>query len=397
MSIVYTDKHIKYIKQLKEEDLTWQEITRQFNEEFDCDISENAIRKTHKRHSEIDVDGEVSDDTVLIKNLKTSYSARKLKNKIQKENKALLEHSTTLDEFLAEFTKCIKLFDTKKVVIDKPAKNKNKTKMIVEPMLSDIHFGLETETYNADVAQKRVQAYTKTVLKEIDRKAVNYDIQSIHIPLLGDFMQSDSMHGKESAKSCHLTNAEQILKSIEVIFYDFILPIAQKGYSLMISGVCGNHDRSDEKQFIVSPGKSYFNYTIYKMLEILCREKGIKDVTFNIPNGIYHVQQLFNSYFLYEHGHTVKGSSIPALESELIKRQGQCGKIISGIRIGHYHSDLSANEGRHIINASSVSDDHYGDYLGYKSRPGQVINFYVDSDRESSYYHSFTVDLNLGA
>lgn len=392
----YTDEQIKFILKLYQEHFTCPEIAEKFNETFDSDKSPNAIEKTIRLYkNNLKYNHEEKDDEVISKNLKSSYSARKKVNRVNQENRALLEHFTTLEDFLVAWSEIIHNKDQLPVKINKPKKNKKATKMIVEPMLSDIHFGLKTDTYNAEVATKRIEQYTKTVIREIERKSTNYQIEKIHIPLLGDFMQSDSMHGKESAKACHLTNAEQMVYAIDTIFYKFILPIAKTGYPIEITGICGNHDRSDEKQHTVNPGKSYYTYTIYKMIELLVKETKLKNVKIEIPNSVYFVKDLFNSTFLYEHGHTVKGSTIKSLESELINRQGQSNKILSGIRIGHYHGDLASNHGRHIINASSVSDDHYGDLLGYKSRPGQIINFYVDSDRESSYYHSFTVDLGM--
>lgn len=388
---MYTDEMLKFIQNLKRQDYTWSEIQDAFKDEFGVKKSENAIRKQYYKLVESQTDL-VSDDT-LVKNLKGIHSARKTASKVRKENRVLVEHQLTLDEFLQKFERILKSASLKKFSIPKKPKSNKKTKMVVEPLLSDIHYGLKTKSYDVDVARKRVRYYAETTVKEIKRKEKLYSIEKVHLPLLADYMQSDSMH-KDSKASCHLTNAEQMAAAVESLFYDFILPIAETGYPVQITGLCGNHDREAEKQFTVNPGKTYYTYTMYRMLEMLCRQSGLTKVSFDIPDGVYAVVEILGKSFLYEHGHALKGNTIDAQEKHLIRRQAQVGRILSGIRIGHLHHDRVANMGRHIINASTVSDDHYGDLLGYTSRPAQVLNFYVDCERDTSYFHSITVDLS---
>lgn len=388
---MYTDEQLEFIQNQRKAGNEWDEIREHFNHRFDTKKSANALKKQYYKLVESQTDL-VSDD-VCVKNLKTTHSARKNASKLRQENKVLVEHQLTLDEFLEKFEGILKSAKLKKISIPKKPKSTKKTKMVVEPLLSDIHYGLETKSYNAEVARRRVRYYAETVVKEIRRKEKTYNIEKIHLPLLADFLQSATMH-KDSGQSCHLTNAEQLAVAIESLFYDFVLPIAETGYPIEITGLCGNHDREAEKQHTVNPGKTYFTYTMYRMLEMLCQQTGLKKVSIDIPNGVYRVVEILGKSFLYEHGHVIKGSTIDSLEKHLIKRQAQVGEILSGVRIGHYHNDRISNMGRHIINASTVTDDHYGDLLGYKSRPGQVLNFYVDCKRDTSYFHSITVDLS---
>lgn len=391
----YTDEQIKFIIQLKSEtEITYDDLAVEFETKFGIQKTGNALEKIYRKFKhECRFESSEDDNDVLIKNLKANHSARRTSAKLRKENKTILDHQITLDEFLEKFQQILENAKLNKVSIPKKPKSKNKTKMIVEPMLSDIHYGLETKSYNADVARKRVSHYAQSTIKEIKRKEQLYSIEKIHVPLLADFLQSATMH-KDSGQACHLTNAEQMAVTIESLFYDFILPIAQTGYPVEITGLCGNHDREASEQHTVNPGKTYFTYTIYKTLEMLCTQTGLKKIKFDIPNSVYSVKELLGKHFLYEHGHTLKSASSDSLEKHLIKRQAQVGKILSGIRIGHFHNDRSDNLGRHVVNASSVSDDHYGDLLGYKSRPAQMINFYVECDRDTSFYHSFAIDLS---
>ena len=83
---MWNDKEIKYLKSLREEtDLDWKEITEEMNEQFTERRTLNAVRKCYKRYQ----DEDISDD-VLIKNLKTTATAKKTASKLRKENKVIV-------------------------------------------------------------------------------------------------------------------------------------------------------------------------------------------------------------------------------------------------------------------------------------------------------------------
>jgi hypothetical protein len=143
----------------------------------------------------------------------------------------------------------------------------------------------------------------------------------------------------------------------------------------------------------VDPGVTYFTYAIYKAIEQLAKVAKLENVKFNIPTESYLVYNIFGSDFLVEHGDAMKGGTAKELEAQINKRSVQTDKLIKGIRVGHFHNDMVANIGRYIKNGSPVSDDHYGNLLGYKSRPCQLINYYVETDRDTPYYHTLVVNL----
>lgn len=389
----YTDKSLRYLKTLREEtDLDWQEITEEWNEKFAQTSGKrtlNALRKTYRRYQ----DDEITDDT-LIKNIKSTHTAKKTANKLRKENKALVENLVDFDEIqegiekLVENVKCIKYKPPKK----SKAKKKLK-KMTIEALVSDIHYGLKTKTYSADVTRSRMRAYTAALINDKRRYEKNYNIEKFLVQLNGDIIQSATMH-KDSGKSCHLTNAEQLAVAIESLFYDLLLPVALEGEEVEVIGMGGNHDRESSERFTVDPGTSYYTYTIYRSLELLCKASGLTNVKFIIPVGAYHIYEVYGFHFDIEHGDLLKTCRPDSLENHLMKRAAQVGKILSGIRIGHFHNDYVGSLGRHIVNGSTVSDDHYGDGLGYVSRPAMIINYYVETtENNTSYYHSLVVNL----
>lgn len=388
-STSYSDEQVKLIFKLRDDnDLSWKEVADEYNQLFDRKTS-NALRKVYKRFSGVDF----SDDS-FVSNLKAKVDTQKKNLKLAKENKIILDNQLNFDDILKGVKSAVKEVKHTKIKLPKKVKkSKSKTNMTIEALVSDVHYGLETKSYNTDIARKRIKKLSDAVLDERKRYSKNYNIERIHLAIIGDIMQSESLH-RNSGRSCDKTNAEQISISIISLFNDLILPIANTGLPIDITGLCGNHDREAKERFTVNPGITYFTYTIYTALEELCKVKGLKNVTFSIPIEPYVIVNFYGHNFLYEHGDLVpKGTSV-TLEQQLLKRSGQVGKILKGIRIGHYHNDFVGGMGRHIINGSTVSDDHYGNMLGYKSRPCQIINFYVKTKRDTSFYHSFPVNLD---
>ena len=388
----YTDQQIILIKQLKEQGLVWEEIAESYKSHYPDEAkSANAIRKAFKRFEIY----EIEDDT-LVSSLIKNRKVEKTNLKLRKEQKQLIDSHITFDEVLEKIQDLVKKIPAE---VSKSSKQKTRIKkdskkesMVIESILSDLHFGLKTKTFNVAVARERIRKLSNTLIDEKERYSKNYNIEKFNILLGGDIIQSATMH-EDSKNSCEITNAEQISIAIESLFIDFFLPLIKEGIEIDVVGVCGNHDRESTNRFTVNPGNTYFTYTIYKTLELLC--KPYKNINFNIPTDPYTIYKIFNSYFLLEHGDLVGKNTVTALENQLIKRSAQVSKILSGIRIGHYHEDMTTNLGRHIVNGSLVSDDHFGNGLGYKSRPAQVINYYVETNkRENCYYHSFIVNLN---
>jgi len=150
----------------------------------------------------------------------------------------------------------------------------------------------------------------------------------------------------------------------------------------------------------VNPGRAYLTHTIYESIKMLTEVAKMKNISWDIPNGEFGIYEMFGSWFVVEHGHApgIKPNA-GALERQLLQRSNQVNKILQGIRIGHYHDPMISGLGRHIVNGSTVSDDHYGAHLGYKSYPCQIMSFYTETDkRSSSYYYSFQISLEeIGA
>ena len=88
--------------------------------------------------------------------------------------------------------------------------------------------------------------YNADTLEYIEfKKDQGYNVERIIISLLGDIMESYTMHGSESSLSCEFGNPRQIYSAIKVLFDEIFLPIAMTGIKIDVPSVAGNHDRTE--------------------------------------------------------------------------------------------------------------------------------------------------------
>lgn len=268
-------------------------------------------------------------------------------------------------------------------------------KMTMEALLSDIHYGKKTKKFNLKILRQRMEEFRDVFLAEMSQKEkTGFDVEKIIVALIGDIIESFTMHGIESAMSCEFGNAEQVQSAIVSLFHDFLRPVAMTGKDIVVIGISGNHDRTDKDKTFNNPGRIYMTWVIYNMLKELCTMSGLDNVSFIIPDESYLVYDIYHSPILYEHGDKLKNTAKNTIENKMASRSRQAGRTIHMARFGHWHEYHCYDRGRAIINESVPGPDSYAQENGYMSTPGQTINFYIETDtRPTSFYYSFPVFL----
>lgn len=281
----------------------------------------------------------------------------------------------------------------KKFVVSKP-KASAKNKMTLELMVSDVHYGKKTDTFDLDVCRTRMQKLTEVFLSELAIAQRDFNVHRIIISLLGDIIESYTMHGMESALSSEFSNTVQIKEAIESLFYDVILPVAKTGIKIDIPAVTGNHDRVEHNKTMHNPGETNLTWIIYNALELLIKQSGLKNVTMHIPKNSYALLTIYNNNILFEHLDNVKAPTEDNFEKHIQRRSQQIGKVIHFLRGGHWHKYLCFGRGRIIVNECVPGQDSYANVKGYDTQAGQTINYYVETDdRPNCFYKSFPVYL----
>lgn len=339
------------------------------------------IKKSHFPMTDKDL-------AVIREQSETSKYVRELEKKLG--DKQLLK-----DQVLKGIENAIKSSKVNKIKVAKPPKaSKSKKRMTMELMLSDIHFGKKTPTFNLQVARDRCKQLVNTFMEEYERESKEFHIDKIILALIGDVIESYTMHGLESAKGCEFGNAEQIRWAIEILSEEVLEPIAKLGLPVDIPAVAGNHDRVEKEKTMSEPGKHYMSWAIYHALRMLMQAKGLKNVNFIIPEDSNCVIEVYGSNIIYEHGDNLKGTERRSLEKLLGDRSKQYDKVLHMMRSGHWHEYLCLGRGKFIINESLCGQDGYAKTMGFDSHSGQTINFYVETkSRPNCFYKSFPVYL----
>ena len=390
MSNQYTDIQLYDIAALKQQGYTWADIAKKINKKYGLSKSTNAIRHTYRDYGHM---VNVDEVDVNVSVLKAASSSKRRAAKASRSNQKILDHLNAREELLAVIEDTVSKLKYRKPKSVSKRSTKGR-KMTMELLLSDIHYGKITESFDLAKCRERVQYLTSVFLQEFTAKSKQFNVERVIVALMGDIVESATMHGLESARSCEFGNSRQVQEAIISIFEDVIVPIASLGVKVHVPAVTGNHDRTDMKKTYNNPGEENLTFIIYKTLEYLSKQAGYKNVTFDIPSAPYALVNIYGNVALYEHYDNAKGNTRKALEALMMKRQNQVKDVISFMRGGHFHESTMFGRGTIIVNGSVPGQDSYANVMGFDSEATQTINFYVETTtRPTSFYSTFPVYL----
>ena len=389
----FTNQQLTAIIEAREQGLEYSEIANLISTKFKVNCSSEAARRAYNKYGNLFAEG---NEIATTKALKDIARTKKSNANTAKENRVILESLNAQDDLLIQIKAMIQDAPAAKLLkAPKPRKVAGKPGMTVEALISDVHVGKKTDTFNVEVCRARLTQFTATIVDEIGRKRMHYNVERLVLGFLGDNIENAIMHGRESAMACEFGNPEQVRCAIELFFYEILVPLAALNINTDVVCIQGNHDREEERPTFNNPGKNSLCWIIYHTLKMLCDRSGMKNLNWILPEGVFAAVDIYGDTILYEHGDRVKGGGTKAaLMSHIASRSAQLGKVVKGLRIGHFHEFSCLDNGRVIVNGSVPGQDSYAEVNGYNSIPGQVISYYVDTkNRDNRYYHSFLVVL----
>lgn len=396
----YTEEQIVFIQeQYLINGPEWLEIAEKFNKKYNDERSAVGIERAHQRYG-----GDHIEDTKnIVKQLKQTARSRKSASAVRKENSLLLEHLSIIDDAKDAVTSIIRDAKLPQVKIPKPPKkSKAKKDLCKEILLSDLHYGKlvyavdgEHISFNAEIARKRMRYLADIFIREIEDSQKSFNVTKLVVALMGDIIESYTMHGLESAKGCEFNNSEQMRIATQSLFEDFIVPVAKLGIPITIPCIPGNHDRTSKEKTYNQIGVDYVTHVIYHTLEQYCKYSGITNVEFVITKQSYVVLDIFGDKILYHHGDLAfRGTGHQKLKNFRKDVEEQVGFKIRGSRSGHTHEYVVYGRGEDIVNGCLVGQDDYAHNKGYSTEASQTINDYVDTKKErTKFYKSFAVSL----
>lgn len=269
--------------------------------------------------------------------------------------------------------------------------------LIIELLFSDLQIGKLMNDYDSKVAKLRVQEYVEVAINNIYRYQRNgFVIDKIIFAVLGDIIESDKKHGLQSARACDIGTADQIKLSQEILFHEVIRRLAAIAPIECVM-VTGNHDWDGHGLFMFQPGREQLSWPLYHAVKEMSELAGL-DAKFFIPEGAFHVHQIYGNKVLYEHGVGV-AAGYTQMKNHVAKRTDQLKEYITLFRMGDKHNISRFNNDRYVVNGAffgdSRSGEEYSGIAGYDGEPAQLMFAHVKrkDNFRTSIFDSMAIQL----
>ena len=243
-------------------------------------------------------------------------------------------------------------------------------------VLSDLHFGKKTGTYNMEIALSRFVGLIDNVLRILDERNKIKPVKEIYILWTGDIIDGEQIYATHGSHiDDHVVN--QIFKSLEIVVPQ-VLRFTDAGYTVHNKFVRGNHGRVSKFHHEVTNWDYIYGLTMQTMM------KGVPNMTFNVTPNWHQVVNVQGNRILQWHGHQIKMHlNLPWYSlTARISRWAICEELEDfDISVsGHFHSSsvLNWNEKKLFTNGTMVSGDQFAlEFIGLAASECQHL-FGVD-------------------
>ena len=351
-------------------------------------------------HMDSTVADEQLDSEDFAKSEGAKRTAQLTNNHLRKINRQILDSERTKEEVLQGIEQAVAVMkDLPPMNIIKMPTPVNGKKMTVEALFSDLQIGKLMDNYTTDIAIKRMKEYTEVLTEKIYQHAANgYDIERIMFCMLGDIIESDKKHAN-SARACDSGTAEQMQNATQYIYKLVIEPLASLGIPMEVICITGNHDHDGHGLEMFQPGKTQLSWPMYHSMRMIAEARGLDHVKFHIPEGSFHVTEIYGKHTLYEHGVGV-GANVGSMSKRVVDRTKQLQRYISFYRMGDKHHICRFNNDQLVVNGAFFGDDRrgveYSGICGYDGNIAQLVLFHVPRKDEYRTPIFDTLAIQLG-
>lgn len=332
------------------------------------------------------------------KELVKTRNAQATSLQLRRDNRALIDAIGTVEDFMDGIRKAVGTIK-RYTRMPKPRHSKTGTPVTVELVFSDLQIGKLSSEYNTAVAFKRVEAYGRAVMMQIEQKIkLGFNVERVVLAIIGDIIESDKKHDN-SARATDTGTAQQIHDAVVAIWKYIILPLATLGIKVDVPCVTGNHDWDGHGITMFRPGREQLSYPLYKSLELLAETAGLDQFKFDVVDGSFAHQSIYGQRVLYEHGVGVSVTET-SMKAHKIKRTEQLGEFITYFRMGDKHNVSQFNSGQYVVNGAFFGSEgtgiEYSSIAGYSSVAAQWMGFHCprkQGDGRFTLYDQFIIQL----
>lgn len=233
--------------------------------------------------------------------------------------------------------------------------------------------------YNPDIAKERADSVIYQMCKIISHHQAKYNINSVVIALLGDFIggwiHEELMQTNAEAPLSAIRTARNLLLSGLKYMHDNL-----KVEKIHVVCVGGNHSRTSRKIQYSNFSDVSLEYGMYLDLQEICGQIGLNKFEFIIPKAQLAVVSLLDKKILFAHGYEFKyqggiGGIYPPMLRWFFKisKSLKVGKVF----MGHWHQPIFTEQC--VVNNSLKGYDAYAMDKGMDFQPPSQNLILLDS------------------
>ena len=268
--------------------------------------------------------------------------------------------------------------------------------LTIELLFSDLQIGKLMDDYDTEVCQRRVNEWVEVVTERLlQYMDLGYNIDKIVLAVLGDIIESDKKH-ENSGRACDIGTADQMKIGIDIMFNRVVKHFALFA-PLDVVMITGNHDHDGHGLNMFKPGREHLSWPMYHAVKMLAEQANL-NAEFFIPEGSFHVHEIYGTKVLYEHGVGVATSGA-AMKKHVGNRIDQLKEFITLFRMGDKHNICRFNNDRLVVNGAffgdSRSGEEYSGIVGYDGEPAQLMFAHVErkDNKRTTIFDSLAIQL----
>ena len=265
-------------------------------------------------------------------------------------------------------------------------------------LISDIHGGLKTPTYNSKVFVKRLNNYKQAIIKFALLHRKMRPIKKLVLPMLGDMVQGQQIGTQMLVEDCDIIGAEdQIYDLLLPNLTTFVVNLLQVFEEIEIYGVEGNHGNIDRRRNTLTK-RSNWDTVFYRGLKAALSQYSRIKVEPEL-NTWWKIIDINNwKFFMVHLDQIISYQGIPfyGISRKGLRWKQSIPQHFDYILGGHFHNpNFLYNDGvPTIINGTFVSDSDFPLVrMGLRDVPQQICFF---MNKKYGITAQYRVQLDLG-
>ena len=355
----------------------YNELAVAINKEFGTSLQAETIRgrirrmRMNRTIPELQVKGK-DEKAELSRDAKIEMERhRLLKMQADAQDRAEILEEAKFQNLLSTINQAVRPLEANFIKLTNPTQYSVKDESAVL-VLSDLHFGKKTKTYNMAIAQERFIKLIDNTLAILSERNKISPIKELHLFWTGDIVDGEQIYATHGSHiDDHVVN--QIFKSLEIVAPQ-ITRFVEAGYIVHNHFVRGNHGRVSKFHHEVTNWDYIYGLTLELML------KNVPNMTFNVTSNWNQVVNVRGKRILQWHGHQIKMTmNLPWYSlTTRISRWATCDELEDfDISVsGHFHSSscINWNEKKVFTNGTMVSGDQFAlEFIGLASTECQHL------------------------